>query len=148
MDVEVQGGDEVRRIAARLRHAANSRETQNAINRGLRRVAKPLIQDIKTEARATLPRSGGLAAYIAKASFTAVASSGTVKISAVRTKATGEVDLKLIDRGRVRHPVFGSRKWVLQNVRPGFISRPVEDAGPAAQIAMLKVLEDIENQIT
>ena len=45
--------------------------------------------------------------------------------------ASGPVDLAAINRGRVRHPIYG--RWVpgrgFQSVKPGFFSRPIRTLG-------------------
>lgn len=96
-------------LAAQLKVIGNGREIKKKIGRELRKVSKPLIKEIRAEAKSTLPSSGGLAAYIAKSSFRTTFGKTSVKIVGSRSKKTkGKLtDLPKIDAGTVRHPVFG-----------------------------------------
>lgn len=38
----------------------------------------------------------------------------------------GLVDLRRLDAGRAKHPTYGHRPWVLQDVTPGFFTRVVK----------------------
>lgn len=62
----------------------------------------------------------------------------------------GQVDLKRIDAGNLRHPVYGNRgAWVSQRVRPGFWSKTLEDKAPdKVREALLEVLDDVERQLS
>ena len=48
-----------------------------------------------------------------------------------------KIDLKQLDSGVVRHPLFGNRKhWYPQQVTPGWWSRPMEAGVPAVTVAV------------
>ena len=51
--------------------------------------------------------------------------------------------LEALDRGELRHPLYGNRKyWFSQSVRPGFWSRPIEDRAPQIRDAVAKEVGD------
>lgn len=91
----------------------------------IRRTVMPrLRRDIQLSAATTLPKRGGLAARAARTTRTTV--SGGRGVLRVRTRNTYESS-SMMDRGTVRHPVFGNRKvWVNQRITPGWWSRPVK----------------------
>lgn len=60
----------------------------------------------------------------------------------------GIADLARLDKGRAKHPTYGHRPWVLQDVRPGFFTDPLK--GPVAfqaRLECLAVIERIEREI-
>ena len=91
---------------------------------------------IKANALATLPRRGGLNAWVAaiKVTLSIKASSprsAGVVVKGGRNSAGGRSDIKAIDRGRVRAPSWGRRgpgQWHTVTVKSGFFTDPVTEA--------------------
>ena len=86
-----------------------------------------LTDAIRAEARAVLPRRGGLADLVAETRISA-----EVELSGdrpgVRLAGEGPVALDRIDRGELVKPLFGDRtRWYEQRVQPGWWSRPIQD---------------------
>jgi hypothetical protein len=73
----------------------------------------------------------------------------SVRLTGKRKSKTGkQSDLAAIDKGRVRHPVFGNRKvWVVQQVRPGFFSRPTDAAAERVRHEVFAVIDDIDRRL-
>jgi hypothetical protein len=89
---------------------------------------------VRERALEILPSSGGLNAWVARSRITGVvltgANSAGIKIRGTRNLITGKSDLKSIDAGAVRHPVYSNRgQWVEQAVRPGFFTDAVTEEG-------------------
>ena len=131
----------MRQLGRQLKEAP--KELTLKLRKELRAEAKPTIQDIKSYARAILPARGGLADRVASQSY-GLRSSFTTK--GVGIKFVGNTrkvkSLKDIDSGRLRHPLFGSRRhWYQQKVTPGFFTGPIEDDVPRIRAAMLKAME-------
>lgn len=128
MSFEVQGGEQLERLAHALK-MAGSLDLQRELSKAISAEMKPLQEQVKTHARAILPRRGGLNRRVAASQFK------TVKLrGGVRLQARSSYSLQLLDRGTVRHPVFGNRsRWVTERVRPGWWSDPVKTAAPDAQ---------------
>lgn len=59
---------------------------------------------------------------------------------------SGLIDLNAIDRGRVRHPTYGHRPWVIQAVKPGFFSRPMRQF--VAVRARQEIIRAIDRTLT
>lgn len=142
-----QGGDELRRLARDLKAAGS--DLRRELPKALRRAAKPIVAGIREEAVASLPKRGGLGGYVAKASITTSIRTGAnpaVRIVGKKKAGERQVDLPAINRGRLRHPTYGHRPWVLQQVEPGFWDRAVAAHAPAVAQEMQQVLEDIRRR--
>ena len=131
MPVSVSGtsGAELRYLAGKLRKAA-ARDLTRVLKRAQREAVKPLQREIKAEALATLPKRGLYNQIMSRAVKTSVTGGTPGKRLIVRVYARGkaeERDVKRVNDGILRHPVFGHRKtWKTTRVRPGFVDRPVD----------------------
>jgi hypothetical protein len=141
--VSIRGLERFARLSKDLRQAG-AKELRRELYRGLQRAAKPLIADAKVSAR-SLPHRGGLADRAARARFRVKARAGrTPSISIVAADAKGRsVDLDALDRGTVRHPTFGHRPWVAQQVRPEWFTRPMVNGSPQVRDEMLRAVDDV-----
>jgi hypothetical protein len=103
---------------------------------GVRAEIRKLQPDIKAEAAKSLPHRGGYAVVMSRS----VGARTAVKATATRITATADVsargkteerDVAAVNRGRLRHPVFGRRRapWKVTTVLPGFVDRPIDRAG-------------------
>jgi hypothetical protein len=105
---------------------------------------KPLAVDVPKAARALLPKRGGLADRVAD-SFSKIQRTNTeVKFLMQPKKVRG---LRLIDRGKVRHPVYANAaktrdewKWVTQSVTPGFWTLPTK-------LAAARIHQDLDREL-
>lgn len=147
MSVELRGGPEqLARITRQLREEAN-RGLQRELNKALSEATKPLRGKLADSARTTLPKRGGLADQIAASRI------GTRRVpvsrgGGLRLTATNKKALRLLDRGKVRHPVFGDQEnWVTQKIEPGWWSRPILDAGEDAQKAVQEAVGRVADRI-
>lgn len=119
------------------------------INAALVAAGVPLAQFARRGARETLPKRGGLAAFVAGSRFdTGVRVVGQDVVLRL-TATNGRHDLQAMNRGRLRHPVYGNRKvWVNQRCAPHWFDR-YEPLGEAAARALLvRAADKIANQIT
>jgi hypothetical protein len=97
---------------------------------------KPLPKfraDVKRHAVAILPSSGGLGAWVAKATITLSARdrgrSAGIRLKGSRRSGKGKADLTRMDAGRTRHPSWGRKgagQWHSQSVPPGFFTEPFD----------------------
>lgn len=121
------------------------KESKGAVNKTLANAAAPLRQNFRAEAAATLPRRGGLAAYVAKSRFSVVKRLGgsrpTLSIRIRRPERGGAVDLVRINEGRLRHPVWG-RGWTSQAVKAGMWDRVLEQAVPGIEDGLRRAVTE------
>ncbi len=115
-----------------------------AFNRRIRAILEPLKEEVKSSASESLPRSGGFAADIAASRFTT-----GINQSGVVFKMKDQYSLKKIDEGRLRHPVFGRMKdpWVMQPIHNHFWTKPVDEAKPEIQAAIIEAVEEVAKEI-
>lgn len=114
-------------LAAKFRAAGNEgKGLRKGLYKEILRTTKPLKQDAKRNAKAILPKRGGLGNLVARSSFvtkTRIIGAGAgVKIIA---KGKGHAkNVRGIDAGRVNHPVWGNkRRRVTQSVAPGWFTK-------------------------
>jgi hypothetical protein len=104
----------------------------------------PAIGAVRQSARSTLPQQGGLNEWVANASYrTSVLRGPKTAGVSIRGRKTGH-NLKEIDAGKVRHPVYGNRNnWATTYVPPGYFTRPLQRMRPQVELAILKVMRDV-----
>lgn len=145
MDIVVQGGDELYALAKRLRGA--DKVIRKELLQGIRDGAKPITAAVKANAAAVLPHRGGLAALIGKSSVrvqTKTSASG----AGVRIVAKNPKNIRGMDEGRLRHPVFGNRgTWVEQSVPAHWFTGPVEKSADGLRLHVAQAIERAANQI-
>lgn len=143
----VRGSDELAQLARRLKDAGDG-DLRKELLSSIREAGKKTIPDIRDAAQNTLPKSGGLADRVASQGYavrTSLALSGA-KVSIV---GRGMKELGDIDRGRLRHPVYGNRStWSQQSVTPGFFSRTLEKQATSIRKDIEKALDDIGRRLT
>lgn len=146
MSVQARAGaQQLAAVAARLK-AAGAGGLRKELLATIRRSARAAIPDVRESAASTLPSGGGLADLIAKSKI------------GVRTRLTGSIgvqirgdsphSLRSLNRGRLRHPVFGNREaWVTQQVKPGWFTDPLQKRAPAIQRDIRQAMSDIARRI-
>lgn len=142
-DFEIRGVEQLAALSKRLKEVGDKGLTRE-FSRSVSSALKPLVQELRASARATLPRSGGLAERVAKSQIRTQrrASSG------VRVVARNPYGIKQMDEGVVRHPVFGNRSnWATQSVRAGWWTRPTEQVGPDVRKALQEALDAMAKKV-
>jgi hypothetical protein len=132
-------------LARRLRQMDNP-ELKKRFYSGINRAAKPLIPAVRRSAATRLPKRGGLAKKIAGSSITTKRRM-TGNAAGVRIVGMNGYDIGSINRGRVRHLVYGKTPWVNQSVKPLFWDEPMEQGAPAAKQALERVMRDVVKEI-
>lgn len=146
-DLRVTGAEELAQVTARLK-AAGEGELRKELLRGLRNAAKPMVTAARESARDTLPHRGGLNEVVAGSRF-AVRTRTSGRNPGVRVVALSSHNLRLMDRGVVRHPVFGNRDvWRTTRVRPGWFSGRLEREAPEIRQQLVRVMDGVAERIT
>lgn len=142
-ELHVTAGPEFRRAAAELRRAHATMRAEFGTAMG--EAARPIIDGARSNAQATLPRRGGLAALVARSTFTVkpLRRSGS---TGVRIE-TADHDRRIDTGGRLRHPVFGRDRWVQQHVRPGWFTTAAKKAERAVGERMEKAIQRVAAKI-
>lgn len=153
--IQSEGADELERLGKALKELGD-KQFRSEIYRGLSRAVKPLREIAKRTPHLVpgLPKRGGLADTVAKG----LRGRGGIKsrralsgrnVGITISASSSGHDVNAMERGRLRHPVFGRQRtvggkvrglWVNQQVTPGFWSKPMTEAAPQAR-------EDITREI-
>jgi hypothetical protein len=137
---ETQGAEGFQRLAAQLERVARTLEQQ--LVEAAEQSVEPLKSAIPASAMRTLPRRGGLNRRIAASRVTV--RRGRDRLSVV---TSNNYQIQNIDRGRVRHPVFNTGKWVAQSVAPGWWTKPITVVQPKIRRESNQALQRILNEI-
>lgn len=151
--VEVIGVDQLQRLARDLK-AAGNKELSRELRRGIQRAAKPLKAGAKEAALEELPKSGGLAERVASSKFSTTTRLGTRNpsiriVGRGNEGATGsQLDLNSLDRGRIRHLVYGHRPWQSQVIQPLWFSHRMETiADTTVRADIMKAIETVADKL-
>lgn len=129
-------GVSIQEFARELRGFEDRKTVLKALRTAVRKPFPTVRARIKASALATLPKRGGLNAWVAAIKIglsvraTAARSAGVV-VKGGRNSTGARSDVRAIDRGRVRAPSWGRRgvgSWHTVTVTPGFFTTPVVEA--------------------
>jgi hypothetical protein len=122
-------------------------ELAGDLEHGLERIGRTLTRATRKKAADDLPSRGGLGTRVAR-SRVEVRRARRRGGAGVTIAAEGMKQLKIIDEGRVRHPVWGNRDvWVSQKVTSGWFSEPVEDHEDDTRRELERVLADVARRL-
>lgn len=143
VDLSIEGADGLARVAKALRQVGD-KELQRELYAGLNRATKPLKESARESAEATLPRAGGLGKRVAKSRMaTRRRASGANPGVRITSKSDSR-----IDRGVLRHPVFGNRDvWVAQQVPSGWFTKPMEAGADVVRRELVQVINDVADKL-
>src|ERR1044072_2764056 len=135
--IHITGATELRRVAALLRAEGTGPRVAKDITDEMHNVGPRIRAAFKAHALNTLPKRGGLNAWVAKSKVTfrrkRGALIGGMRVNVGRNTRWGSqvrAELEGIDRGRVIHPGNGfGPDWYGQSVGPNSIERPITVAG-------------------
>lgn len=149
VDKVLVGGRGIRQLQAL------SRELRDAQNKGIRRelgkaftrAVRAPKQQARVNALTRLPRRGGLAARVA-ASPIRTRNRIASRNPSLSVIVNSRDNIANMDKGRLKHPVFGRDQWVTQRVRPGWWSDAWRSAGPEAKREVAAAMRDIQRKIS
>lgn len=158
LEIEISGAAKLTAAAKQIK-AVGNRGLGTKMRARLQEAVKPIQDDIRAEVNSVMPKSGGYRETLSRTlrfrtSIKSSARSASVKL---KTYAEGKAalrDIRTLDAaGKLRHPVYGrSRRtkfgvkknpWAVTTIRPGFWTRPVNNAAPHVRAALGKVLDDV-----
>ena len=124
------------------------------LKRGLAKVGPPAKRAVTESAEATMPSSGGYAALLSRSLRirTKVDTGLTTAGITITTYADGKGrrrDVPALNRGVLRHPVYGHRrrKWVAQRIRPGFWTDAAKRIESDAEKRVSDVLDETAKKL-
>lgn len=146
MDLRIEGADQLDAAARRLRAAGSAgKGLRKEMLAGIRAAAKPTVAAVKANT-ATLPQRGGLGRRLRTGIGVRTVTSG--QRVGVRIVSRHKYSVNRINRGRLRHPVFGHRdRWATQNVRPGWFTDPIEKDIDQLRHAVVDAVERVARRV-
>lgn len=148
--VRVRGAEQMKALGLELRAAGEEGKVfRRELLAGIRAAAKPAADAVKGAARRDLPSSGGLNELVATSRI-GIRNRLTGKSVGVRVAGTkGEHNLRRIDRGYVRHRVFGVWRENVpdQKVTPGWFSETLAKSEPKIQLAVYGVIASTRRKL-
>lgn len=105
----------------------------------------------KVKVRGELAPAESVADRVSKARFTVKAMAGTnprIRLQASESNGA-RIDVAALDRGRLRHPLFGRRRhWYTQSIPPGWFTKPIEAKADKFRDELLAAVDAVERQIS
>lgn len=145
-EVVVKGVEQLEHLGQKLK-AADKTLSKN-LRRDLRLAAKPVTASIRASLAAGLPKRGGLARFMGTASV-GVRTTLSGKNTGIRIQAQKRGhDLAGLDKGKIRHPVYGRGKWVEQDVPEGLVTKPFEAELPLLRRGVQAAMDATAHEIT
>lgn len=126
------------------------KDLKKELRKGLNKAVKPLGVKTKQGIGRYLP--SGYAPTLKRAfrASTSIRLTGNPSVT-IKGRAKGrrkQREIRAMDKGVLRHPVFGNRQvWVAQKVRPGFWSDPMREGGPAVRAEAANVIAETNAKI-
>lgn len=140
------------KAVSRAVREAGDKELKKALTKGTGAAVEPAKEAVKASARAELPHRGGLAESIASSKFRVQRLTGAapgIRLIMRRPKEHGGgiSDLRRMNAGSLRHPVYGRRKWVLQKIPSGWFTRPLEALKPQISRDVAAAVAEVGKQL-
>lgn len=137
IEFSINLSDKLKILKARLRDS--DKAIRLAFLAATRAAVLPLRQAVIASAEEKLPRSGGFAARVANSKFAT-----RNKTMSTIVQIVNPIDLKQIDDGSLRHPVFGRiNSWIdpPQKINPHFWTEPTEALRPVVSAEINKAMD-------
>lgn len=116
---------------------------------GIREATEPVKKEVEAELAAVLPTRGGAAAQIPADTKVVTQRMAGRSGPGIRLRARSKRNVRRIDRGRLRHPLFGNRgHWFTTNVKPGWFTRPALAAGDDVRRELVSRLDKVARKIS
>jgi hypothetical protein len=149
-EVKVTGTAKLRQVQKRLR-VVGDQGLGKQMGKALREAAKPLQPAVRRQALSAMPSGYGPILSKSLRFRTAITSSRDTADVVIRVYGQGRRerrDVPTLNRGRLRHPLYGNRnRWFEQRVRPGFVDRPADRLLPDVARQMQAVIDYVADQI-
>lgn len=117
--------EEFKAFAAKLKTIEP--KVRNRMRKGLREAAKPLAAEVVPEGAEDLP--SGLAAHVVATGGKAIVSQTSTGVRVILGKRKGP-QIGRMNSGNLRHPTYGHKPWVAQDIQAGTFTAALEKRLP------------------
>jgi hypothetical protein len=149
-ELRIEGAAKFGTLAKALKQAGD-KELRKELYAGINRAVKPLSESVKVETKNYLPRRYAfeLAKSLkVKARRRAGRDPSVRLVGQAKTPRGKERDLRSLNRGRLRHPLYGNRGyWYNQEVPPNWWDDPLLEGVEPVREELVNVLEDIAHKL-
>jgi hypothetical protein len=148
--VRVEGAEKLALLGKAIRLQGSDRTILKELTKNVKKLSLQVRTELKLSAASVLPKRGGLGGWVAKSrvntSVRRGANTAGVTVTMGRNSKGARSDLRGMDAGLVRHPLFGNRHiWYPQRIADGFATKVFE--GPAAEEFTNETLDAIDAAI-
>jgi hypothetical protein len=156
----VTGYNELSALGFRLRQAKDVELTKE-LRKGLTDATKPLAKSIRERSPTYTPKGYEVTFATSLRFRTKIETGGASAAVDFVVTARGKTQsrqIKEINRGRLKHPVYGRSRytrhgwvknpWAWQTVKPGFFDDPVRDSFDAVRAEIQQAMRRVAEKIT
>lgn len=138
MAIRTKGADDLNQLGAALKEAGD-RDLTKQLRKEFREIGRPIGRKVLIKGAEEMPQRNGFAARVVEQGRVGIGASLGGRITSVRIILKNKgVDLRRVDRGILRHPVWGNREnWVAQQVPEGAFTRAFNSEAKEARKAAL-----------
>ena len=149
-ELRVEGADKFGKLAKALKETSD-KELRKELYAGLNRSVKPLTEAVKKGTTSYFPRRYAfeLAKYLrVRARRRAGKNPAIFLVGKAKTKQGKERDLASLNRGRLRHPLFGNRRyWYDQSIPANWWDEPLLEDADQVREDIVNVLDEIGKRL-
>lgn len=166
LEVSINGAATLHRVARQMLDEGR-KDLSKEMSRALGKATEPVKAEIKDEANRVMPSEGGYRSLLTKSlrwrmSRRSAGQRAQVILTTYADGTSQRRDIVALERGILRHPVWGrSRRikvgnragtiignpWSVTTIRSGFHERGTANAMDAAQAALVEVVEDFAGRL-
>lgn len=145
--VRVTGADKFRRVAAVLAEHEDGKALKRKLSKAIRDGAREIPVEQRAAVGVAMPHSGGLGAALEAAGYT-IRTSYVGNAGVTITDSWRGHDMKAVDEGSIRHPLFGNRgHWYSQRVPPRVLTKVFLRHRRPVQVAIIAALDALAEEI-
>lgn len=147
VDVSIEGADDLQRLAARLKEAGRN-DLRKELLAGIRKANKPIVAAIRDGIRERLPSRGGLADEVARATISTRTKLTGRSVGVTMLGTKGKSKLERLNRGILRHPLFGHGPWFVQQVEPGWFDDSIREKLDVLRNNITDAMDAVADKLT
>lgn len=149
-ELRIEGADKFGKLARQLR-LLGDKELRSELYRGINRSVKPLTEDVKKATPRYLPRRYAFElskSLKVRARRRAGRNPAVYLVAKANNPRGKERDLASLNRGRLRHPLFGNRRyWYDQDVSPNWWDDPLLEGADEVRREIVNILDEIGEKL-
>lgn len=149
-DLRIEGSEKLGALSDALRRYGTV-ELEKELFQGITRAVDPLVKAVKASLKGYLPNryAEAVATSLVERAVRLAGSNPGIRLTAsAKTPKGKQRDLVGLNKGRLRHPLYGDRQWWYdQDVKKGFWDEPLLDESDAVREELVKVLDNIAREL-